>query len=190
MVAEKITQALAEKIHALGFISRCGAMVQEIRRDNGSIPSAIVVPFTGQNKPVMMAPDHKETGVSWFEVSASRVLRQTTNTMMLQNEWRLVMWLNGTRIAYDSLQNAEISAMQAVVKAKFQIDDTTPLRGVTVKYMGNEGDGPAILSRWAFDEPENLLTLPPYRVAAHRFQITYIMATNCAPQVATTAAAC
>ena len=190
MTVEQITEALAKKIYDLGFISRCGAVAQEVRRDNGSIPSAIIAPFTGENKPVSMVPDHRETGLCWFEVSASRVIRQTGTVMSLQNEWRLVTWINGTRFSMDDILAAELTAMQAVRGAKIAADESGPLRGVVIKYQGSDMSGPGVFARWAFDEQENLLTLPPYRAAAHRFLITYIVATSCLPQLAVTAPAC
>lgn len=190
MIVEQITEALAKKIYDLGFISRCGAVAQEVRRDNGSIPSAIIAPFTGENKPVSMVPDHRETGLCWFEVPASRVIRQTSTAMSLQNEWRLVMWINGTRFSMDDILAAELTAMQAVRGAKISADESGPLRGVTIQYQGSDGNGPGVLAKWALDEPENLLTLPPYRVSSHRFLITYIVATKCLPQVGLSAAAC
>ncbi len=190
MIVEQITEALATKIYNMGFISRCGSIAQEVRRENGSIPSATIAPFSGENKPVSMVPDHKETGVCWFEVSASRVIRQTSRVMSLQNEWRLVTWINGTRFSMDDILAAELTAMQAVRGARFAANGDGPLRGVTIQYQGADMAGPGVFARWAFDEQENLLTLPPYRAAAHRFLITYIVATSCLPQLAVTAPAC
>ncbi len=190
MIVEQITEALAKKIYDAGFMSRCGSVSQEVRRENGSIPAATIAPFSGDAKPVSMVPDNRETGVCWFEVSASRVVRQTKVAMSLQNEWRLVTWVNGTRFSMDDAMAAELTAMQAVRGARFTTDENAPLRGVVIQYMGADATGPGVFSRWAFDEQENLLTLPPYRAAAHRFLITYIVATNCLPQLAVTAPAC
>jgi hypothetical protein len=193
MILEQITQLLALKIRALGFVSRPGALAREVHVKIGRadivrrLPGAMIAPF---EKPDLfhLAPDARESAITWFEAGPTRVVRQGASMVVMENEIRLMMWLNSKRIAGE-IVTAEMSIVAAVRHFLYNPDDSYPLRSLEIEYLGDiPGEPIRLLSRWDFNEAENQLTLYPYRVACHRFLVTYatglghcasgVMATN------------
>lgn len=186
---DTIIQEFARKIWALGYISRVGGLAHDMKVPTGSQPVALLAPFDGEQVQYM-APDDAETGVCWFEASATNVVASTAHVSHMKNEVLLTVWLNPRRITFDSLIPAEMSAVAAIRDIRWKVQEGDQVRAVTVQYQGTAQTGANSFSRWSFDEEVNQLTLPPYRAAVHRFIVAYSVAKGCIPQVATTRQQC
>lgn len=189
---EPVINSLAIAIADTGIVSRSGNIAEEIavRQSDGSIrrvPAANVAPFkTGDLLPIV--PDDIETALAWWEAGPTQVRRQTEYTMQLQNECRLLMWINTSRLSPGDAGIAQRAIVNAVLSATYPIEDGDPIRGVIVEYAGQVFDEQ--LSKFGWDSPEFQVSMPPYKLAAHRFTVTYTVSNNCAPQITTKTKAC
>lgn len=194
MILEHICRLLAIRVAEQGFVSRCGALAREVEVRIGNatrtLPGAALAPFKTDD-PAHLAPDARESAVTWFEAGPTRVVQNGASMTVLQNEVRLMVWLNSKRIAGE-LVTAEMSLVSAIRHYSHRPDSSDPVRSLEIEYQGDiPGDAVRLLSRWDFNEAEYQLTMPPFRVACHRFLITYAVGNGlCYPVPLAKNAAC
>jgi len=187
MIINSICRALADKIReTCPHITQSGGLVSIMPGQSGLLPVSTLAPLHQVTK--HMAPDNLESGITFFEGGASMPKPGGGNTVdFFVADIRLIVWLNTTRLIGDLL-SAELAVINAIRAVKFDTENT-PIKAAQVEYTGEDGEGPQVFQRWAFDEAQNHLTLPPYRAAAHRFRITYVLA-RCADTVGTRIPVC
>jgi len=181
MIINAICRALADKVKEIcPHVSLSGGLVTAMPGQYGALPVATVSPLHRDTK--HMAPDNMESAIIWFESGPSMLKSSNRSIDIFTVDIRLVIWLNTNRITGELL-NAEMSIINAVRGVKFDTENT-PIKAANIEYTGEEQEGPQVFQRWAFDEAQNHLTLPPYRAAAHRFRVSYALA-RCADPVGT-----
>lgn len=178
MLIQKIIEEISNAIHAHGYISRVGGIVTPLPVDGGFLPVAICAPFSGDELK-HMTPDDSETAVCFWEASPGRaMMAQTSTVIRLQNDLKLSLWVNTRRLSAAEQTDAELAIIR--IAKNFQFDtEGSSIRAIEIEYHGDEGQGPQVLAKWAFDETEHRLTFPPYRVVAHKFLITYAVSLQC-----------
>lgn len=181
MIINAICRALADKIkETCPHVSMSGGLATAMPGQNGPLPVATVSPLHRDTK--HLAPDGMESAICWFEAGPSFTQPAASSVDRFAVDIRLVIWLNTSRITGDLLP-AEMTIINAVRGVKFDTTNT-PIATAVIEYTGEDQEGPQVFSRWAFDEAQNHLTLPPYRAAAHRFRVSYAL-TRCADPVGT-----
>lgn len=189
---EHVINNLALALLDTGIVTKSGNLAEEvgIRQSDNSIrkvPAAQLAPFK-LSEMVAVTPDDLETVICWWEASATAVLRQTEYLMQLRNECNLLMWINTARLSPPDAATAQRAIVNAVLGAKYLIEDGDPIRGVIVDYSGQVFD--ERLSKFGWDNPEFQMSMPPYKLASHKFQVTYHVSKSCSPQITTKSKSC
>lgn len=182
-VLEEILKGLAKRIHDAGFVSKAGGLMQEVSVSSAGAASFRVVsqvaPFA-DGKLLDMSPDSSDTAITYFTAGASRVVRQDMYTVQLENEVVLNAWINGKRIGKNPNADPMLQMLQIIRKAKFQIEDGSPLRMVEIDL--SNPDAQVNVSRYGWDDPKFQYGASPHQFFAIGFRINYILATGCQTQ--------
>jgi len=187
MILEKIIDVLAERVAQTGFVSMSGGLLREVwaaKPEGGSrkLPAAIVA---GRTELAHFTPDGSEAAMTWWEASATRVRQQGASAMHLENDLRLFAWLNTERLRPRDPLTAELALLKQVRDTVFDTEGS-PVRRASVQYMGDDSaDTGAFSSRFGFDEAEHQMLLPPFKLIAMRFKVSYSVALgdDCEPDV-------
>lgn len=179
-------------IYDSGIVSRVGNIAEEVGivQKNGDVrrlPAAQIAPFT-TGKMEAITPDDKESAVTWWECGPTGVLRQTDYLMQLENTCTLLMWINTARLSPADDTIAQRSIVGTVLNTPYVVEDGDSIRAVVVEYAGQVFD--ERLSKFGWDNPEFQMSIPPYKLAAHRFTITYTVSRNCQPVITTKTKTC
>lgn len=190
MIAESIIKAIANEVYKLGFVSTSGAMIREIRTENGYRPSALIAPFDNpelQN----IGPSENDSCVTMFAVGATQVTRQDTNTMRLRNRCRLIGWLNFNRLAIPDNADAELSVIRAVRNLRISVQEDSPVRMVDISLELSTPEAQEI-SRYGWDDIGYQFNAYPYQFFSHEFSIDYVVASRecCGGEIQIAASKC
>lgn len=178
MILEKIIDALAVRVAQTGFVSKSGGLLREVwvaKPEGGSrkLPAAVVA---GRNELSHFTPDDSETAMTWWEASATRVSRQGASAMHLENDLRFFAWLNTERLRPRDPLAAELALLKQVRDTVFDTEGS-PVRRAIVQYLGDDAaDTGAFSTRFGFDEAEHQMLLPPFKLVAMRFKVSYSVA--------------
>lgn len=182
-VLEAIIQGLANRINDAGFVSKSGGLLYEstVSTAGGNVirATAQVAPFA-DGKMIDVSPDNTQTAITFFTAGPSRVIRQDSYLMQLENEVTITGWINGNRVGTSELADPELAVINLIRRAKFQIDQGSPLRMVDIDFIGDSQG--QTFSRWGWDKPEFQYGGHPHRMFQHKFRISYAIATGCETQ--------
>jgi hypothetical protein len=180
MLEYVLRQLSAEIQSEMPVISRAGGLVQPLKVNDAGKEKLVPVAVNASesNEVVQLSPDSRESGIIWWEAGATRVRQQLAGMSELQNDIRLVCWLNLKRIEPPEPELIQSKILEIALRHYTRIGKS-PLVARTVQFGGDVVRDPAIFARWSFAEAETQFLLPPFDFFALQFTVNYYWNTRC-----------
>lgn len=177
---EEIIKQLALRVSELGFISKSGALAQvstaTTNGANGVFVAARIAPF---NKPGMqyLSPDKNESGIAFWQSSATKVIRQDVYLRWQENDITLTMWINGDRVKNSDPGALLFNAVQVIQNYRITLEVGSPIRMANIDLLGDSfGD---VVSGFGWDDTKFKYHEAPHALFQVRFRLSLMVSTGC-----------
>lgn len=178
---DRVLHLFAQDIAAeLPIFSKTGGQVRPVKINDGSkiktVPASVSADPT--EAVVHLSPDSRESGILWFEAGPTRVGKEIGGVLPLENDVRLVAWLNLKKIAPPDT-SLVVAKLLEIMRAEFSPTAGHALRNRTTVFLGDVPTDPSIFSRWDFAEAESQFLLPPFDFFALNFRVHHVWSMRC-----------